>query len=301
MIRSLTSALTLASLAACSSASSPSITPAPQSPSITIELTDAPTDYLATANVDIGAITIHRTGNDAAADDTASPGQDAGWIEIVADGGTHNLLELQGVTADLGTAILEEGNYNQIRMEIESASVDLAPGYMFDDGTTQRTLDITGNSVLKFHLFNIDGGRGLELTPGETVLVIDFDVSENFIAREDRQDPSILRDVRFNGNLRATVADIAGSVSGTVTAVSSDQTDLIGTEVKAQLIEPAPPGSEEVIATGLVSGDGSYQINYLTPGTYEVYVPAFGATPIEVVIDPSEDETGIHFTEPSAP
>jgi hypothetical protein len=71
---------------------------------------------LATANVDIGAITIHRTGDDAAAGDTASPDQDAGWIEIVADGGTHNLLELQGVTADLGTAILEGGNYNQIRM-----------------------------------------------------------------------------------------------------------------------------------------------------------------------------------------
>ncbi|HSJ13827.1 MAG TPA: DUF4382 domain-containing protein [Longimicrobiales bacterium] len=266
-------------IGACDSSTSP------RTGQLTVLLTDAPGDYLESATVEIGRIEVI--------------GVDGTRTTVTEDGGTFNLLDLQdGVTAHLGTVQVDPGLYRELRMIVKHASVTLLEGYEFQSGG--RTMDIHvpsgAASGIKIGLAYADGeqGAGVEIRPGETILVVDFDVGGNFVMQGSPERPSGIKGFNFTPRLRAVVRDVAGSISGTVAPLGLLTDTLTATATR----QGAP--TEEAPATASVAEDGTFMIRFLAPGTYDVTLTRLAdgetANSVEVSVDESEAETGVELT-----
>jgi len=251
-----------------------------------IQLTDAPSVEFDSAVVYIGAVTLLPVDGDP--------------IVVTDEGGRFDLLQLQnGVTAELGNLEIEPGDYLELRLVVDSAYVGLAPGYEFTDGTTERSLKVPSGaqSGIKVKLRSPDADSMLSyvtITPGETILVVDFDVANNFKVQGNPNTPAGLKGVLFTPVLRAVVRNTAGSIAGTVTA-EADGTPIAGLTVRATL-QGTPAGEDPVEATAVTGDDGTYVIRFLLPGTYDVQVDAFSADPQEVSVGEGEAVTGVDFS-----
>jgi hypothetical protein len=262
-------------------------------------LTDAAVAYIGAAEVDIGRVELI--------------GGDDGPVVLSEDGteGMVDLLDLQGAaTVILADTDIEPGTYAQLRLIVEDASVTLAEGYEFVNGSTTTTLTVPSGAQTGIKL-NLGAAAdddatpgGLEITPGETVLVIDFDVSRSFVLQGSPETPAGIFGVIFTPTLRVVVNDVAGSISGSVT------TDLEGVDVEGMIVT-AEPTEESTLepfqseaATAMVDPDGNYTIHFLVPGEYTVSVDAgegftgvvvdaeVGAT---VTVEASQDVVGVDF------
>lgn len=266
-----------------------------QDASVRVLLTDAPSDYIANAWVDIGAVRL-----------LSDDGGDGVTIMLTDDAtnGLVDLLELQNAaTRELAHRDIEPGTYTQLRLIIESAEVELVEGYTFNDGSTRRSLKVPSGaqSGLKLNLRDAgDGSAGVRIAGGETVLVLDFDVSQSFVIQGNPETPAGINSVIFKPTLRVTAEDVAGSISGTVTA-ASDTIDVEGLTVTAELQDPdLVEEYQTTTATATVQEDGTYTIHFLVPGDYVVTVgvdEGFATDPesIEVDVDESEAETDVDF------
>lgn len=256
-----------------------------------VALTDAPSAMFAEATVDIGAIQLI--------------GDDEGPITLTNDGGVHDLLALQnGVMAELATLDIEAGTYNQLRLIVESAQVTLAEGFEFADGSTTRALFVPSGAQtgVKVNLRYADADEesaGVEISSGETILVVlDMDVERNFVLQGDPDGPQGLLDVLFTPLVRATVADVAGSISGTVTYSSdtpADETEFAS--IDAELDESTSLVLEDMQTTTVTTtatADGSYKLWFVSPGAYDVSASAtIGGTTYTdgpQVVNVAEDE-----------
>lgn len=278
-MRRLTAVLSL--LAGITLAACDSPTDVARSAHLQIQLTDAPADYLASVVVEIGRIEILPTDGGPA-------------VVVVEDAGSYDLLQLQnGVTADLGSALIEPGRYGQLRMIVESAELTLAPGYEFTDGSTSRTLFVPSGAQtgIKINLTMADGDadEGVDIRPGETVLVVDFDVSQNFVLQGNAESPAGIKDFLFTPTLRAVVRDVAGSIAGTVAAPA-------GVVVEGLQVTATRVGNADPDATTAVDADGKFLLPFLAPGTYNVTVVApagHSANSVAVPVGEGQDVTGV--------
>lgn len=259
-----------------------------------VAITDAADTLLASAVVHIGEVQLLP--------------EDGPPIVVASEGGTFDLLTLQnGVTATLGTIEdLEPGTYLQLRMIVDSAAVALKDGLQFNDGSQEQSLKVPSGAQtgIKISLDAADGDPdtpGIEIAPGNTILVIDFDVSQNFVPKGNIGTPAGLNGFNFTPSLRATVTDVAGSIAGTV--VDVDGNALAGVEVTAELTDDA--GLIEELQTTSVSvttgEDGTYALLFLAPGAYDVTAVLEGVTfetaTVSVTVSEAEDVTGIDFAE----
>ena len=160
------SLLALAALAACSASGM-----FDGAATIQVRLTDAPSDVIAAAEVSISSVRL------------LPGGEDGTFIELLAPEevpATFDLLDLRnGVEALLAQKPVPEGTYQQLRLVVDGATVTLADGYAFQDGTTTRDLPVPSGSQsgIKVHL-----AEPLAADPGfVTVVVVDFDVNESFV------------------------------------------------------------------------------------------------------------------------
>jgi hypothetical protein len=225
---------------------------------VTVLLTDAPHEYLDAAVVNIGRIELLPV--------------DGPPVVITTDGGTYDLLQLQdGVTAALGTATIEAGRYLEMRLIVTDASLTLADPYTYTDGSTTRSIHVPSgaSSGIKIKLSSADGesGEGVEIRPGETTLVVDFDVSQNFVMQGNANTPAGIQGFLFTPVLRAVVDDVAGSIAGTVTAPEG-----VATEGLSVVAVREGAAEDDVPATTLVKEDGTFRVHFLAPGTYNVTV-----------------------------
>lgn len=270
--------------------------------SVTVLLTDAPIDYVAAAEVDIGAVEILPANGDAP-------------ILLNEDGtdGFVDLLDLQGaVTHTLAEADIEAGEYTQLRLIVEAARVELVEGYEFEDGSTEQDLFVPSGAQtgIKLNLSPANGdesgdegdaGDGpVTIAGGETVLVLDFDVSKSFVIQGNPETPAGIKGMIFKPTLRVTAHDVAASISGTVS------TDLEETSVEGLTVTATPEGDgaleefQTSEGTAMTDEDGAYTIHFLVPGTYTVTVDAAdGLTTdpdsVEVELGENEDATEADF------
>jgi hypothetical protein len=248
-----------------------------------VQLTDAPSVAFDSAVVYIGTVTLIPV--------EGSP------IVITDEGGRFDLLQLQnGVTAELGDADIPAGDYSELRLVVDSAIVGLTPPDTFTDGTTYRSLKVPSGaeSGIKVKLGSTVAETLVSyvtITPGETILVVDFDVSQNFKIQGNPTTPAGLRSVLFTPVLRAVVRNVAGSIAGTVTS-SADGSPLPGLTVRATLQGTDPA----VEVTAETAEDGTYLLSFLEPGTYDVHVDSFSATTQTVVVGEGQHVTGIDFS-----
>lgn len=285
-------AVGLAALAGCDST-----TGAGGDATVRVLLTDAPADYIEAAWVDIGDVQL-------------IPADQGGPITLSTDGtdGLVDLLELQdAATALLAEADVEPGEYHQLRLIVEDARVELADGYQFNDGSTERPLFIPSGAQtgLKLNLGVAEGESqdeeaGLYIAAGETVLVLDFDVNQSFVIQGNPETPAGINGILFTPTIRVAAEDVAGRIAGTVTTGLQD-VDVSGLVVTA---EPEDEGTlddyQSTTATATTRDDGSYTLHFLVPGTYTVSVAppeglAVDPATISVSVEPSEEATGVDF------
>ena len=288
-------ALTAAVFTGCSDSTGP------QEPAhFAVMLTDSPGAWFESAEVTIGEVWATQAGGPP--------------ILLSDDGGTYDLLELQnGVMAELATADIEPTRLLQLRLHVVSATVTLKAPYMFADETTTADLFIPSGaqSGIKINLRDAagnEGGAGVDLVPGETILaVVDMDVERNFVVNGSPTDPDGIKGVLFTPLLRATLENVAGSISGTVTYASATP-DLEEEYARIEAIldqatsEVPVEEMETVDAAAIAREDGTYTVYFLSPGTYDVSATATidaveysdGSTPVPVTA--SEDVTGVNFS-----
>ncbi|MDH3207233.1 MAG: DUF4382 domain-containing protein [Gemmatimonadota bacterium] len=262
---------------------------------VRILLTDAPADYIGAAWVDIGAVEL------IPADEEDGPA-----VVLSEDGtdGFVNLLELQNAaTMTIAEAEIEPGAFSQLRLIVEAARVELIEGYTFRDGTTEMDLKVPSGAQtgIKLNLHPADDQDGpVVIIPGETVLVLDFDVNRSFVLRGNPETPAGVHGVIFKPTLRVTVEDVAASISGRVTT-DLDDVDVGGLTVFAAPTDGgAVEGYQTTTASAITAEDGTYTVHFLVPGSYDVTVelePGLGTDPESrpVTLAFKEDATGVDF------
>lgn len=162
---------------------------------VQIELTDAPADYIESAEVWISRVYLQ--GSEGA--DSLAQG---GRVDLFNDPTTPfhvDLLLLQdGTVAELTDAVdVPAGSYQGLRIVVDSALVTLAEGYEFEDGTTTAVLKIP-SGVVKVQL---DGDIAAE-EGATTILLVDFDVNQNFVIQGNPDSPAGIQGILFTPVLR---------------------------------------------------------------------------------------------------
>jgi hypothetical protein len=233
---------------------------------LTLRLADAPGEDIESAMIWVSGVSIvGENGHEVVSTDTAS----------------YDLLELQdGVTAYLGSAEIPVGSYNQLRLIVDSARVTLKDPTTFTSGSSSELMRVPSGSTsgLKVKLDNVT------IVPGETVLLVDFDVSRSFVFQGPPGGP---KSASFKPVIHATVMNVAGSIAGTVQPADS----------KAGLY--AILGIDTVATAAADSLTGAYTLRFLPPGSYTVSVGAIGfqdAGVENVLVGQSQGVTGVDFT-----
>jgi len=253
-----------------------------------VQLTDAPSVEFDSAIVEISTVTLLPVEGDP--------------IVITDAGGRFDLLQLQnGVTAELGDVDIPAGDYQELRLVVTSAHVWLAEPYEFEDGTTDRSLKVPSGaqSGIKVKLSSTDADSMVPFVSitEDAILVVDFDVSQNFKIQGNPETPAGLKGVLFTPVLRAVVRDVAGSISGTVTSSAEGNPGIAGLTVQATM----EVNGDQIVATAVTDENGDYAISFLAPGTYEVVVQGFTPTdpatmPRSVEVGEGQDVTDVDFT-----
>lgn len=153
-----------------------------------------------------------------------------------------------GVTALLGTATIPVGDYSQIRLVVDSARVTLKAPLLFVGGSATVTLQTP--SAMRTGI-KVNLGGSVHVASGQTVLVVDFDVSRNFVLTGPLNAPT---GMLFTPVLHGTTTDIAASIIGTVSPANS----------KAELFAITSGG--DTVATDFADTlTGAYMLRFLDP------------------------------------
>lgn len=202
---------------------------------------------------------------------------------VVTDQPQHyDLLDLRnGVTATLGTTTIPTGSYTQLRMVVDSGQVTLGNNLLFAGGSAISPVKVPSGAQTGIKV-NFSGP--VQVTAGQTVLLVDFDVCRSFTFTGPPLAPT---GVNFKPVLHATVTDVAGSIAGTV-----------------------GPAAAKITVYGILNGDtvataaadtvsGAYLLPYLHPGTYTVGAAATGyqsGAVNNVVVGNAQNVTGVDLT-----
>ncbi len=270
MLRNLSPLLILAGAIACSDGTGASGTG-----TMVVRLADAPSDDLESAVIYVSEVTVK--GGAASASD-----------QVISDTkASYDLLTLQnGVTATLGTATVPTGSYSQVRLLVDSARVVLKSGHTFADGSTTAKLTVPSGSQTGI---KVNFSPPITVTEGQTVLLVDFDVSQSFVFQGPRDHPN---SISFKPVLHAIALDVAASISGTVTPVTANATvyAITGTDTAATAFPNATTGA--------------YTLQFLAPGTYVVAAKATGfavAVSASLTLGNAEAKTGVNLVLVAAP
>ncbi len=234
---------------------------------LTVRLSDAPGEEISSAVIWVRGVSV--------------VGADGGIHVISTDTATYDLLHFQGgVTALLGSQEIPTGSYSQLRLLVDSAQVTLKDPITFTSGSPTAVLKVPSGSTsgLKVNL------EGVSVVPGETVLLVDFDVSRSFVFQGPPGGP---KSASFKPVIHATVMDVAGSIGGTVLPPSS----------KAGLY--AIQGLDTIATASADSITGAYTIRFLAPGMYKVLARATGfqdGVRDSILVGDAQAVTGVDFT-----
>jgi len=212
-----------------------------------VRLTDAPSDQFQSAVVYVSQVSLQ-------------PGDANGSAVVISSAKTSfDLLTLQGgVTAVLAQNDVPTGSYSQVRLIVDSARVVLRSGMTFSDGTNTASLRVPSGSESGL---KVNFSSPVVVTAGETVLLVDFDLSRSFVFQGPPSNPN---SVSLKPVLHATAMNVAASISGTVTPVGSGATLY------------AISGTDTVQTAFANTATGAYTLAFLPPGNYVVAAKATG-------------------------
>ena len=159
---------------------------------VQVQLTDAPADVIASAEVWISKVYL-------------VPGSDSSHQVVLFENSSapqhYDLLTLRdSLTADLtDTFEVPAGTYHQLRLVVDSARVTLVEGMQFDGGGSSRSLKVPSGSTsgIKVQLASpVEAAEGTV-----TTILVDFDVEQNFKLQGNPDSPGGIRGILFTPTL----------------------------------------------------------------------------------------------------
>jgi hypothetical protein len=207
---------------------------------IDVTMTDAPANY-DSVHVTINKVRVHKEEEaETDQEETDEEAEEDGWITILSEPMTVNLLELtNGNQVALGTEELETGNYSQMRFILGDENTVTIDGETYDLQTPSGQ-----QSGLKL---NIDAEIEENI---QYSLLVDFDAARSVVKQGNGE--YLLKPV-----LRAVNIAETGSITGNV------QPSDFNTNVLAVV-------DEDTIASTITAEDGNFEIIGLEENTYEV-------------------------------
>ncbi len=230
-----------------------------------INLTDAPGD-LQEAFVKIDRIVLIRN------DEDGLDGPESGRVTIIPN--TTDYIDLLSLT---GGQMLEladadgipEGTYDQVRVVIDEAYVELNDGRIFATSGADLPAGVSADGELKCPSCAASGFKVKFLNGGITInntslITIDFDAGQSFGHEAGNSGMWVMRPV-----LRATSTNIPFSrITGNVALASGVTIPTCGGQANtvAVFTPLAVLGADTL--TGVVDANGAFTIANLIPGTY---------------------------------
>lgn len=221
---------------------------------LNVQLTDAPIslDLIEEANVTITKIEI-RKDVEGQLSDTSNP-----FITLYDSTETYDLLELRnGVTETLVNMDVPTGEYDLIRMYVDSAGLTLTNGDSYD-------VKVPSGQQTGIKIF-IEPSIQVEdrLTSN---LLLDFDLSKSFILKGNMNTPAGVKGFNFKPVIRAVNQTTAGQISGMVTDTS-----------EASIAEAAVWIKQDTVVTTTYSDStGGYAILGVEEGSYDLFAAKEG-------------------------
>lgn len=176
-----------------------------------IKITDAPfpLDTIANANITIEKITLHKADMDTSIMSENNGDSTRGSFITVFEGEKEtNLMDLQnGITEDLADIDVDPGTYDQVRVYISMAMIELNGGATYD--LKIPSASTSGLKIFIMPALQLDGG-----TSGE--LLIDFDLSRSLIPKGNTkhfQGFNFKPVIRAVNNSNVSTGDIEGIIT----------------------------------------------------------------------------------------
>lgn len=227
---------------------------------LSIKLTDAPYEVglLQAANIKISKVELRNKDQE-----EGSP-----FITVYENEETFNLLELNnGITAQLANIEVPRGNYDLVRVYVESAEIVLVDGSSFELKVPSGAQ--SGIKIFLDPAVEVAGGLSAEL-------LLDFDLSRSFVKQGSANNP---QGYIFKPTIKAVNNTIAGRIEGNV----QDQGETPLADVEISVF------AGDTLNTSTFTNDlGQYAVIGLLPGTYELkfnlngYVEAIEETSVVV-------------------
>ncbi len=221
---------------------------------LTVRLTDAPFPYseVAEANVTVYKVELRRASDDGS--DSEEGGSPFITLMDMDEEKQVNLLTLTGgVTEELADLEVPAGTYDEVRVYVKGVNLVL---------TNEDTFDFKVPS-------GEQTGIKVKIEPGLTVvgglssdLVLDFDVSQSFVARGNIGKPDFNGFI-FKPVIIASNTSIAGTLYGKVTELINGDPDGLE-DAQVSVI-----AADTVYKTTPSKVDGMYSIDGILAGSYK--------------------------------
>jgi hypothetical protein len=237
-----------ATLSACGGGggSTPAAAPVATMGSLSVAITDAPACGFDAVNVTVVKVRVNKSS-------TASE-TDSGWTDItLATPKKLNLLNLtNGVLETLGQTSLEAGQYNQIRLVLDSNASGTANTVLVTGAKSEQPLETPSavQSGIKLNgSFTVEAGARSDV-------VIDFDACKSVVARG-----------KTSYALKPVIKMIPAAINGISGFVN---TALLANGVTVS----AQQNGTIVSATTPNPSTGEFLLSRLAPGSYDVVITA---------------------------
>ncbi|MEE4115365.1 MAG: DUF4382 domain-containing protein [Marinilabiliaceae bacterium] len=175
------------------------------------------------------------------------------FITLLEDTLEFNLLDLRnGVTAELAEMEVPAGDYDLIRLYVESAGITVK-----DHGSYEMKVPSGAQTGIKIFVdpaITVAGGLTSDL-------LLDFDLKESFILKGNISSPAGIKGFNFKPVIRAANMSFSGSVNGMVTDTSDVLIPVAEVWIKA----------DTVIATALSDSSGYYALPGIPEGSYTIF------------------------------
>lgn len=241
---------------------------------VSMKLSDAPfpIDLVAHAEITVDKIDLRSKSE-------TGPDNGLKTYIVLDEPQTFDLIDFRnGLTADLPDVIVNTGSYDQIRLYISDAEIELT------DGTTYDLKVPSGaSSGLKVFI-----NPSLQVNTDVTYeVLLDVDLTKSFVVQGNPNTTAGINGFHFKPVVRAVNLSEAGTIYGSVSDI--DGNALANAHVWVE--------RDSVISSTYTELDGTYRIIGLPSGTYNVYAEyeGFIVSSVDGVTVNASSESEVNF------
>lgn len=238
--------------------------------SIAFDVTDAPIDpaLIRHAVLEVDAVRVHR---EADGDTGFTTFWQGGPVEL-------DLARLRnGLTQGLNGGYLEPGTYNQVRVHVTAARLELQDGRVFS--TADDTIRLTSQDTSGYKIFL---NPPVVIRPDvETRVLLDFQLPKTF-SPIPANDLDSARLFHLHPNVRTAILQETGELRGVVTTTDANGAVIPADGAAVYVLAPGESDPDLALATTLTDASGQAAILGVPVGTYDVLATLDGRSGLAV-------------------